>query len=82
MRTDLSNGPRLLFRERTSLPAKVIVSGSDHNVRLNARPVVGAKLDVGFPVIVTACKDVPGCGWIVAADRIDSEVGATEGMHG
>jgi len=58
------------------VPATVLVDGDSVETSLRSRPPVGAKLDIGFSVIVTQSKEVDG-GFLVAADRIDEEVPST-----
>ena len=52
--------------------ALVLVGDQRIPIRLAAKPPVGARLDVGFPVVVVQTKDVAGGGVIVAADRADN----------
>jgi len=39
-------------------------------VELTTPPPVGAVLDVGFPVVVTECRQVAGGGMLITAERI------------
>ena len=67
----------LMYRLRhRAQPVTVVVDGASYVTQLTEKPVVGAKLDIGygFPVIVTESKDVAGGGGVVAAERIDEEV--------
>jgi hypothetical protein len=54
------------------LVGAVIVDERRISTRLRAKPPVGGRLDVGFPVVVVQTKDVAGGGVIVAAARLDS----------
>ena len=54
----------------------VLVDEERIRMKLDAKPPVGSRLDVGFPVVVVQAKDVAGGGVIVVADRVDdSSVG-------
>ena len=44
-------------------------------LELNRRPPVGAILDVGFPVLVTASKQVAGGGMLITAEPIGEHDG-------
>ena len=39
-------------------------------VELTTPPPVGAVLDVGFPVLVTRCRQVAGGGMLITAERL------------
>jgi hypothetical protein len=60
------------LRERR-VAAVVLVHGDAYRTELSEQPPVGAKLDIGFPVIVTESKQVAGGGILVAAEPIDPE---------
>src|SRR3954453_3006102 len=67
----------LLYKLRhRARPVTVVVDGASYVTQLSAKPVVGAKLNIGygFAVIVPQAKDVAGGGVLVAAERIDEEV--------
>jgi hypothetical protein len=49
----------------------VIIEEQRISTRLREKPQLGARLDVGFPVVVVDSKDVAGGGVIVAAARLD-----------
>jgi len=53
------------------VPAVVLVDGRRITISLAEKPPVGARLDVGYPVVVVESKDVAGGGVIVAATRAD-----------
>lgn len=59
------------WRRRQQVAAVVIVDDERLSTHLPAKPPVGARLDVGFPIVVVQTKDVAGGGVIVAAERLD-----------
>ncbi len=67
---------RLNIRRQASRQsyAVVRVGSTTYRTYLSGRPPVGAKIDIGFPVIVTESKDVAGGGILVAAEPVDNEV--------
>lgn len=61
---------------RRSRAALVRVGDQQVWVDLSRQPAVGAMLDVGFPVVVTECKQVPGGGMLIRAERIGEDDGS------
>ena len=55
---------------RRSMASLVRVDGEQLWVELTTPPPVGAVLDVGFPVVVTECRQVAGGGMLITAERI------------
>ena len=53
--------------------AVVSVDQQSYSVRLREKPMVGATIDVGFPVRVLESKDVAGGGVLVAAEKVDED---------
>jgi hypothetical protein len=60
-----------VFRQGRSVPAVVIIEEQRISTCLREKPQLGARLDVGCPVVVVDSKDVAGGGVIVAAARLD-----------
>jgi hypothetical protein len=60
---------------RRSMASLVRVGDDQMWVGLNTQPPVGAVLDVGFPVLVTASKQVAGGGMLITAERIAAHDG-------
>jgi hypothetical protein len=56
---------------RGSRISALVVGEHGFSTFLSAKPPVGARLDVGFAVVVVKTKDVAGGGVIVAGDRLD-----------
>lgn len=64
-------------RRREGIAAVVLVEGEAYRPYLEARPPVGATIDVGFPVMVTESKTVAGGGLLIAAVPVDNEARPT-----
>jgi hypothetical protein len=79
LRTLSSIAGRLLKRRLAGSPAATLraavvsVDYQNYSVRLREKPVVGATIDVGFPVRVVESKDVAGGGLLIAAERVDAD---------
>jgi hypothetical protein len=65
-----------LLRRNVAIPALVILDERRITTCLEKRPEVGARLDIGEPVIVMQTKDVAGGGLIVEASRGEASADA------
>jgi hypothetical protein len=55
------------------LAAVVYVNQQSYSVRLREKPMIGATIEVGFPVRVLESKDVAGGGVLVVAEKVDED---------
>jgi hypothetical protein len=53
---------------RSAVAVIVSVDGKPYRTRLRERPAVGARMDIGFPVVVTESKVIVGGGVLVKAE--------------
>ena len=64
------------LRLRRRAMASIVQVGDERmRMELSTQPPVGATLDVGFPVLVTASKQVAGGGMLITAERIGEHDG-------
>ena len=53
---------------RRAVAVIVAVDGKPYRTQLREKPAVGARIDIGFPVVVTESKVVVGGGVLVQAE--------------